>query len=141
MPLIQANASAKDKTNTFSNKFGFNMMVHSETKQPFTLTFYLNNHLVHGMTPYTDFHEYNLHAMMQQKFWGVIQITHIHISLRMKTILTKYIVPIFWIAQLLHSCKIGLFKNKPKKVKLSKWFLTSVSKKSGQTTVVSDTVL
>ena len=44
------------------------MMVHSETKQPFTLTFYLNNHLVHGMTPYTDFHEYNLHAMMQQKF-------------------------------------------------------------------------
>ena len=58
-----------------------------------TMTFYLNDHLVHGMTPYTDFHEYNLHAMMQQKFWGVIQI--IHSSLRMKTILTIYIVPFF----------------------------------------------
>ena len=59
-------------------------MVHSETKQPLaqlTMTFYINSHLVHGMTPYTDFQEYNLHAMMQQKFWGVIQIMHDHSSL------------------------------------------------------------
>ena len=62
-------------------------MVHSETKQPLaqlTMTFYINSHLVHGMTPYTDFQEYNLHAMMQQKFWGVIQIMHVHSSLRTK---------------------------------------------------------
>ena len=91
MPLIQANASAKDKTNTYSNNFGFNMMVHSETKQPFTLTFYLNNHLVHGMTPYTDFHEYNLHAMMQQKFWGVIQITQIHSILKKSALSISFI--------------------------------------------------